>query len=162
MEKYAQQFGVPIMEPVGIEAMLQILRIKRPMRILEIGAAIGYSALRMADALPDSRIITIERDEDRARLAQQNIDEFGMRERVILLKGDALEIVEEVSPYGPFDVIFIDAAKGQYKRFFDMYSHYLDEDGLIITDNVLFKGLVAEENIEHKRTARARKENKTV
>lgn len=153
MEKYAQDHGIPIMESAGIEAMLQIMRIKKPNRILEIGAAIGYSALRMADALPTSQIITIERDEERALLAKQNIEEFSMNERVILLKGDALEVENEVSVYGPFDVIFIDAAKGQYKRFFDLYSRFLAEDGLIITDNVLFKGLVAEENIEHKRTA---------
>ncbi|WP_338470341.1 O-methyltransferase [Niallia sp. XMNu-256] len=153
MEKYALDHGVPIMESVGIEALLQILRIKEPRRILEIGAAIGYSALRMADALPTTQIITIERDEERALLAQQNIEESQMGERVFLLIGDALEIENTVSSYGPFDVIFIDAAKGQYKRFFEMYSRYLDDKGIVITDNVLFKGLVAEEKIEHKRTA---------
>ena len=110
-------------------------------------------ALRMAHALPMTKIITIERDEERAVLARNNIMEFGKEEQVTLVIGDALEIVDEVSSYGPFDVIFIDAAKGQYKRFFELYSRYLLEDGLIITDNVLFKGLVAEEAIEHKRTA---------
>ena len=107
----------------------------------------------MADALPTVQIITLERDEERALLAQQYIEEVHMQERVILLKGDALEIEDTVSSYGPFDVIFIDAAKGQYKRFFELYSRYLADGGLIITDNVLFKGLVAEEKIEHKRTA---------
>lgn len=153
MEKYALDHGVPIMECAGIEALLQILRIKQPERVLEVGAAIGYSALRMADALPASQIVTLERDEERALIAEQNIAELGMQERVILLKGDALEIEDIVSSYGPFDVIFIDAAKGQYKRFFELYSTYLNDSGLIITDNVLFKGLVAEEKIEHRRTA---------
>ena len=145
MENYASEHHVPIMESTGIEAMLQILRIKNPKKILEVGAAIGYSSLRMAHALPMTKIITIERDEERAVLARNNIMEFGKEEQVTLVLGDALEIVDEVSSYGPFDVIFIDAAKGQYQRFFELYSRYLLEDGLIITDNVLFKGLVAEE-----------------
>ena len=153
MENYASEHHVPIMESTGIEAMLQILRIKNPKKILEVGAAIGYSSLRMAHALPMTKIITIERDEERAVLARNNIMEFGKEEQVTLVLGDALEIVDEVSSYGPFDVIFIDAAKGQYRRFFELYSRYLLKDGLIITDNVLFKGLVAEEVIEHKRTA---------
>lgn len=153
MENYALENHVPIMESTGIEAMLQILRIKSPKKILEVGAAIGYSSLRMAYALPQTKVITIERDEERAVLAQKNIIEFGKEEQVTLLIGDALEIVDEASSYGPFDVIFIDAAKGQYKRFFELYSRFLLEDGLIITDNVLFKGLVAEEVIHNKRTA---------
>ena len=153
MYNYPTEQHDPIIESTGIEAMLQILRIKNPKRILEVGAAIGYSALRMAHALPQTKVITIERDEERAALAQKNIIEFGKEEQVTLLRGDALEIADEVSNYGPFDVIFIDAAKGQYKRFFEIYSRYLLEDGLIITDNVLFKGLVAEEVIQNKRTA---------
>ena len=153
MEKYALEHHVPIMESTGIETMLQILRIKSPEKILEVGAAIGYSALRMAVALPATKIITIERDEERALLAEKNIHDLNMEKQVYLLIGDALEIEEQVSTYGPFDVIFIDAAKGQYKRFFELYSPYLSENGLIITDNVMFKGLVAEEDIEHKRTA---------
>lgn len=153
MEKYAAEHHIPIMESAGIEAMLQILRIQSPKKILEVGAAIGYSALRMAYTLPHAKIITIERDEERALLAVQNIHNLQMDNQVLLLKGDALELEDRISVYGPFDVIFIDAAKGQYKRFFEIYSHYLSEDGLIITDNVLFKGLVAEENIQSKRTA---------
>jgi predicted O-methyltransferase YrrM len=153
MENYALEHHVPIMESTGIEAMLQILRIKNPKKILEVGAAIGYSSLRMAYALPNTKIVTIERDEERALLAQKNIGELDMEGQVNLVKGDALEIEDEISSHGPFDVIFIDAAKGQYKRFFELYSRYLLEDGLIITDNVLFKGLVAEEVIQHKRTA---------
>jgi predicted O-methyltransferase YrrM len=68
-----------------------------------------------------------------------------------LIKGDALEIEDQVKKHAPFDAIFIDAAKGQYKRFFEIYANYLSEDGIIITDNVLFKGLVSEPNIENKR-----------
>jgi predicted O-methyltransferase YrrM len=153
MEKYAGQHQIPIMELAGMETMLQLLRIQNPKKILEVGTAIGYSALRMAEALPNTQVVTIERDLERASIAEQNIQALGMEDRVILIKGDALEVESQVAAYGHFDAIFIDAAKGQYKRFFEMYSSYLTQDGMIITDNVLFKGLVAAEQIEHKRTA---------
>jgi predicted O-methyltransferase YrrM len=153
MEAFAHQENVPIMELIGIEALLQILRIQRPKSILEVGAAIGYSALRMSYACPECKIITIERDEERASLAQQYITRAGKDKEIVLIKGDALEVSETVEHFGPFDAIFIDAAKGQYQRFFEIYSQFLSEGGIIITDNILFKGLVAlEEKIEVKRT----------
>ncbi|WP_071460220.1 O-methyltransferase [Bacillus massilinigeriensis] len=152
MEEYAAANGVPIMEPAGLEAMLQILRICQPRTILEVGTAIGYSALRMVDSLPDAMVITIERDQERCKLAKENIDKACRNKQVVLLEGDALEMGEAVSKYAPYDVIFIDAAKGQYRKFFEMYEPFLQSKGMIITDNVLFKGLVAETDIEHKRT----------
>lgn len=142
MEDYADKNGVPIMEPAGIETMLQLLRIQQPEMILEVGTAIGYSALRMASALPDAKIVTLERDEERFELAVNYIQRSGMQDRIIQILGDALELEEEVAGHAPFDAIFIDAAKGQYRRFFDIYSRYLRPGGMIITDNVLFKGLV--------------------
>lgn len=151
MEQYAKVHNVPIMELAGIEAMLQLLRIQKPKMILEVGTAIGYSALRMAFAVPDSKIVTIERDEERYLLAEQYIDEAGKKEQILIIKGDALEVGEDIEKYGPYDAIFIDAAKGQYQRFFEIYSRFLSNDGVIITDNVLFKGLVCESEIENKR-----------
>ncbi|KAB2338647.1 O-methyltransferase [Cytobacillus depressus] len=151
MEHYAKENGVPIMELAGIEAMLQLLRIQKPMTILEIGTAIGYSALRMADALPSSKIVTIERDAERLELAKSYIQEARKKEQIHIIKGDALEVEAEVKAHAPYDAIFIDAAKGQYQRFFEIYSRYLSDDGMIITDNVLFKGLVCESEIENKR-----------
>lgn len=151
MEKYAEENNVPIMESTGIETLLQLLRIQQPKSILEVGAAIGYSALRMADALPSTRIVTIERDEERYTRAYAYINEAQKNEQIQLIYGDALEVEDKVSPLAPYDVIFIDAAKGQYQRFFDIYSKYLSNNGIIITDNVLFKGLVCEANIENRR-----------
>lgn len=151
MEEYALVENVPIMELIGIEALLQILRIHHPSVILEVGAAIGYSALRMSFALPEAKIITIERDEERAKKADTYINRAGKNSNVILIKGDALEVEEIIKAHGPFDAIFIDAAKGQYQRFFEIYTQYLNENGIIITDNILFKGLVCEEQIENKR-----------
>ncbi|CAH0346569.1 O-methyltransferase [Bacillus sp. CECT 9360] len=153
MELYANDFNVPIMEPEGIEALLQIIRLSRPKAILEVGTAIGYSALRMAEAAPDAKIVTLERDEERIVKAKEYIKKAGKQEQVLLLEGDALELTGLVKEHGPFDAIFIDAAKGQYRRFFELYESVLQSDGIIVTDNVLFKGLVAEEeeSIEPKR-----------
>ncbi|MBT2694144.1 O-methyltransferase [Bacillus sp. ISL-55] len=151
MEQYADKNGVPIMEPSGIETMLQLLRIQQPEAILEVGTAIGYSALRMAFALPQTKIVTLERDEERFKLAVDFIKRAEMQQRIIPISGDALELEDEVAGHGPFDAIFIDAAKGQYRRFFEMYSRYLKPGGMIITDNVLFKGLVYNQEADSRR-----------
>lgn len=151
MEDFARNHHVPIMELSGIETLLQILRIQGSKRILEVGTAIGYSALRMAYALPEAKIVTIERDEERYSLAEDFISRSERKVQIELIKGDALEVENLVAGHAPFDAIFIDAAKGQYKKFFEIYSNYLEEDGIIITDNVLFKGLVSESEIESKR-----------
>lgn len=154
MEEYASNNGVPIMELTGMESMLQILKIQKPRNILEIGTAIGYSALRMAYALPSVSVLTIERDQERIEKAHHFIERAGMGNRINIVEGDALETETIVSPEGPFDCIFIDAAKGQYKRFFEIYEKYLNQGGIILSDNVLFKGMVAleQEKIESKRT----------
>ncbi|WP_409301839.1 O-methyltransferase [Peribacillus sp. SCS-155] len=153
IEQFAKEHNVPIMEPEGIEVLLQVLRLQNPKSILEVGTAIGYSALRMSEAVPNANIVTIERDEDRISTAKQNFERAAKTDKIRLVEGDALEQAGTVAAYGPFDAIFIDAAKGQYKRFFELYEEHLSNNGIIITDNVLFKGLVAEEEetIEPKR-----------
>jgi predicted O-methyltransferase YrrM len=151
MELYAKEHHVPIMDAVSMEAMLNILQLRKPKRILEIGTAIGYSAIRMALSLQDCEIITIERDEERFQLAKKNISEAGLTDRIKVFEGDALEVVQEVQDEGPFDALFIDAAKGQYKRFYDIYAKHVQVGGIIISDNVLFRGLVAEEEVVEKR-----------
>jgi predicted O-methyltransferase YrrM len=148
IEEYARQNEVPIMELVGIEALLQLLRIQQPKKILEVGTAIGYSALRMAEVLPFSQIVTIERDEHRYLVAKENVKKLKKESQIILLQGDALKLDSAVEHYGPFDAIFIDAAKGQYQKFFNLYSQFLSADGIVYTDNILFHGLVAEREIE--------------
>jgi len=152
MESYAKKHNVPIMELAGIETMLQLLRIHQSKKILEVGTAIGYSALRMANTLSKAQIVTIERDKERLHAAKEFIGRSENGEQITLIEGDALEVEDLVQGQAPFDAIFIDAAKGQYKKFFEIYEKYLSHDGMIITDNVLFKGLVAEQEIESKRT----------
>lgn len=151
MERIAEKNNIPIMELMSLNVMLQFMRIQNPERILEIGTAIGYSALRMAYALPETSIVTIELDEQRAEEALANIRLAGMENRITLLRGNALDLVDEVASYAPFDAIFIDAAKGQYMNFFNMYSTLLTNDGCVYSDNVLFKGLVANDHVENKR-----------
>jgi predicted O-methyltransferase YrrM len=152
IEDYAKEHAVPIMELVGIETMLQIVKLIQPAKILEIGTAIGYSAIRMAKALPNVKIVTIERDQERYEKALYYINKTNTAKQIEVLFGDALELYEQVAARGLFDVVFIDAAKGQYLRFFEMYEPLLSKRGIVITDNVLFKGLVAENQpIETKR-----------
>jgi predicted O-methyltransferase YrrM len=150
MEQYATKHSIPIMEWTGIETMLQVLKIRKPEKILEIGTAIGYSAIRMADALPNAKIVTIERDAERYEKALYYIQQSGFSSRIQLIFGDALEKWEEASQSGPYDALFIDAAKGKYQHFFQTYEKMLKANGLVITDNVLFKGLVVENQIENK------------
>jgi predicted O-methyltransferase YrrM len=145
MEAYASRHHVPIMEPLGIELLMQMIRLQKPKRILEIGTAIGYSAIRMAEAFPECNIVTIERDEDRYEEAIKNIEKVGLQDRIEVIKGDALEVFDTLKEKAPFDLLFIDAAKGQYEKFFTMYVKLLTTEGVIISDNVLFKGLVAKE-----------------
>ncbi|GAA0483090.1 O-methyltransferase [Salinibacillus aidingensis] len=143
MEAYAKEHQVPIMEPLSMEFVKQMIRIKQPENILEIGTAIGYSALRMLEAAPSAHIVTIERDKDRYEDALSNIHKAQEENHVDVIFGDALEVTNLVEKKGPYDVLFIDAAKGQYQKFFTLYEKFVPKGGMIISDNVLFKGYVA-------------------
>ncbi|SEA95431.1 Predicted O-methyltransferase YrrM [Thalassobacillus cyri] len=151
LEQFAKENHVPIMEPLGIHYLMQLVRVSRPERILEIGAAIGYSALRMLEAYPESAIVTIERDPERHQQAKANLERLDEHSHIDLVFGDALELQEEISKKGPFDLLFIDAAKGQYQKFFEYYSQMVTDKGIIISDNVLFKGYPAGKDDENKR-----------
>ena len=113
---------------------------QQPKSILEIGSAIGYSAIRMALALPEAVITTIEKDESRFQLASTYIKQAELTERIQLLHGDALEIDNNHFKLGQYDALFIDAAKGQYQRFFDKYSPLVPSGGVIYCDNMLMHG----------------------
>jgi predicted O-methyltransferase YrrM len=145
LEKYAKENHIPIMEPLSMELLLQIIRLAKPKNILEIGAAIGYSAIRMAEAFPQCKIVTIERDEVRYQEAMKNIQAVNLQNRIEVIFGDALEKEEQIKEKGPFDLLFIDAAKGQYQKFFEIYSPLVHKGGTIVSDNVLFKGYVSGE-----------------
>lgn len=140
MEQYAEKNHVPIMQLSSIQVLCQLLRIQQPNHLLEIGTAIGYSAIRMAEAVPNCRIVTIERDEQRAEMAKQFIQESSVANQITLIEGDALEVdVKKVQ--STFDAVFIDGAKGQNKRFFEKFSPLVQKGGVIYIDNIYMHGL---------------------
>ncbi len=139
MEQYAAVHHVPIIRK-EMESFLQVMiRISAPRRILEVGTAIGYSALIMAQAMPaDCEIITIENYEKRIPAARENIRRAGMDTRITLIEGDAMKVLPELE--GTFDFIFMDAAKGQYLHFLPEILRLMPEGGVLISDNVLQEG----------------------
>lgn len=151
MKQYAQDFDVPIIQDQGLELILQLLRIKQPQSILEIGTAIGYSSLMMARHLPNTHIVSIERDPKRYNEAIAYHERSSIKEQVTLLEADALEIANEELPIQKYDVIFIDAAKAQYQKFFEKYEPLLKEDGMIISDNLIFHGHIFDNNQKQSR-----------
>ncbi|MEW8973206.1 MAG: O-methyltransferase [Tissierellaceae bacterium] len=146
MEKYAIENHVPIIEPEVAQLLRVLLKMKRPKDILEVGTAIGYSALVMCDAqLGDCRITTIERRDDMIELAEEFILKSPYRSNINIIKGEAEDILSEIE--GMYDLIFIDAAKGQYLEFFNRCMDLLRPGGFIVSDNVLFKGMVATDEL---------------
>lgn len=141
MEQYAKDNHVPIMQLMGMESLLQLLSLQKPISILELGTAIGYSSMRMATKLRDTSIMTIERDEVKAELAKAYIKRADLQHRIQVVIGDALEIPVQRLGDSKFDAIFIDAAKGQYKNFFEKYESLLSDRGVIYCDNLLLNGL---------------------
>lgn len=143
IELYAKVNNIPIMLPDGIEYLCNYIKEKNIKNILEIGTAIGYSAIKMSQVSKDIKITTIERDEDRYNIALDNIKKFKLNDRIIPILGDAKDINVE----GIYDLIFIDASKGGSIKFFEKYKNNLSKDGVIITDNLSFHGLVEDESL---------------
>lgn len=138
MEKYAEENGIPIMQKKGINFLCKFIEKNEIKTILEIGTAIGYSAIKMALVSDDIGVVSIERDQDRYIEALKNIKKMKLEKRITLILGDALNI--DLS--GKYDMLFIDAAKSQYIKFFEKYEKCLVEDGVIVSDNLNFHGLV--------------------
>ncbi|MDZ5782904.1 O-methyltransferase [Marinococcus luteus] len=148
MIEEAKRDRVPIMEEEALQFMIEILHLKRPESVLEIGTAIGYSALRMAAALPETSIVSVEKDEERYRRAAYYRSKSPWQQQTTFVLGDALNLQEEFSDKTAFDAVFIDASKGQYQQYFQLCEQLLAPGGLIISDNVLFRGLVADPEAE--------------
>lgn len=144
IKKYAKDNNVPIMQDDGIEYLTAFIIKKQINSVLEIGTAIGYSAIMMALANPNLKITTIERDQDRYLEAVKNVKKFNLEDRITLIFNDALNI--DIDGY--FDLVFIDAAKGQNIKFFEKYERNLNDNGYIITDNMDFHGLVNKTDVE--------------
>lgn len=143
IEKYAHENNVPIMLPDGIDYLCDYIVSNNVKNILEVGTAIGYSAIRMASLENTDKIVTIERDEARYKEAVKNVGMFGFNGKIDLIYGDAMDVIVD----GKYDLIFIDASKGHSIDFFNRYKENLADNGVIITDNLSFHGLVEDESL---------------
>ncbi len=139
LEQEAKRDYVPIIRKDMQNLLRFLLRLKRPLKILEVGTAVGFSALLMAENTSEEcQITTIENYEKRIPIAKDNFKKDNMEHRITLLEGDATEILKELD--GSFDFIFMDAAKGQYLNFLPDLLRLLAEDGMLVSDNVLQDG----------------------
>lgn len=135
----------PIVQKQTEQLLITMLRLKKPRRVLEIGSAVGYSAILMADNLPEeSRIITVERYKKHADIAVDNIFKAGYEGKIRLIEGEAAEVLHWLD--GTFDFVFLDAAKGQYIEFLPDILRLLENGGVLFSDNILFKGMLEDED----------------
>lgn len=149
MREYAELHNVPIIEPEVKDFLKVMLKMKKPKTILEIGTAIGYSAIIMSLFTPkDTKIYTIERNEKMYELAKINISSKSMNDKITLIEGDALEVLEKnLENIGNIDLLFIDGAKSKYEDIFNIVSEKLLKGSIIIADNVLFKGMITDDSL---------------
>lgn len=141
MRDYADKNNVPIMSDDGLKYLLNYICENKVLKILEIGTAIGYSAIMMCSCSSNITVTTIERDEKRYLEAINNIKKAGMEDRINVIYKDAFDVTLNDT----YDLIFIDAAKAQNGRFFELFENNLSDNGTIITDNMNFHGLVLED-----------------
>ncbi|WP_437272652.1 O-methyltransferase [Staphylococcus succinus] len=153
LRAYAEENHVPIVDRITLEMIKQVIRLHKPTHILEIGSAIGYSAMQFASISKDIKVTTIERDTEMINRAKAHFEAYQFKNQVRLIEGDALEQFENVNDY-TYDMIFIDAAKAQSKKFFELYTPLLREGGVVITDNVLYHGFVSDISVVRRRNLR--------
>lgn len=146
IEKYASLNNVPIMQEEGIEFLTTFMIKNQILKVLEVGTAIGYSAIKMALTNPNVKVVTIERDEERYLEALKNIKKFNLEDRITLIFSDALDVVLD----DKFDLIFLDGAKGKNIEFLEHFERNLDDGGFFVTDNINFHGYVEKDESEIK------------
>ena len=153
IKQKALEEHIPIIMDDTLEVIEKELKSNPPKRILEIGAAVGYSAMCFSEFLDeDGKIDTIERDEERIKEAKLNIKNVGVEEKINLYEGDAVEILPTLNE--KYDMVFIDAAKGKYPFFLKESLRIINPNGIIFADNILYKGYVMSDYNKHKqRTA---------
>ena len=153
IKKNALEEHIPIIMDDTLEVITEYLHKEKPTRLLEIGTAVGYSAICFSEYLGENGIIdTIELDEERAKLAIENIKNMELKNKINVIQGNAVDILPKLEP--EYDVVFIDAAKGKYPIFLKEAMRLLKKNGLIFADNILYKGYVLGDYNKHKqRTA---------
>ncbi len=143
LEKEAKEDGIPIIRAETQSLLKFLLEMQKPLSVLEIGCAVGFSALLMCEYAPQGcRITTIEKYEKRIPAAKENFRRAGKEAQITLLEGDAADILKELT--GTYDMVFMDAAKGQYLHFLPEVLRLLSPEGLLVSDNVLQEGDVLE------------------
>ena len=144
MEKYAREYNVPIVTKEVAEYLKFIVKSNGIKNILEVGTAIGYSGILMAKEIKKNggKLYTIEIDEERYNLAQENFKKSGLN-NIVSIKGDAVEEIKKIDE--KFDFVFIDASKGHYMEFFEDSYKLLNKDGIIFIDNIMFRGYLYKE-----------------
>ena len=143
IEQEALATYVPIIRKEMQSFLKVMLRIKRPLRILEVGTAVGFSAILMSEHAPEEcRITTIENYDKRIPIARANFERAGKSDKITLIEGDAMEVLKTLE--GPYDFIFMDAAKGQYIAYLPEILRILGDGGVLISDNVLQEGEIIE------------------
>lgn len=149
MEQYAKEHRVPILDWKSVELMENLILMNRPRRVLEIGTAIAYSSIHIARCLrKKGRLVTIEFSEDNLKLAEENIRNSGCKEKIKLVKGNALDVMPKMKK--KFDFIFLDADKEDYKALFDLSMALLKKGGVIFVDNLLWHGYTAAKQVPKK------------
>ncbi len=144
LREFAEIYHIPIAD-LEVERFLEFLiKSKKPKKILELGTAVGYSTIHFAKNDFVERVLTVEVREDMASIALSNFKKLGLESKIELRLNDAFEELKTMDE--EFDFIFIDAAKGQYKYYFDEAIKHLAKGGIIVCDNVLFKGMVADDS----------------
>ena len=153
IKEYALERHIPIIMDDTLEVIEKYLKENAPKKILEIGAAVGYSAMCFSEFLSDGGSIdTIEREEERIAEAKENFKKVGVQDIITLYEGDAVEILPTLTE--KYDMVFIDAAKGKYPFFLNQALRMLNKNGIIFADNILYKGYVMSDYNKHKqRTA---------
>lgn len=150
LEEYALEYNVPIVHKEVSDMLKVLLKVQKPKNILEVGCAIGYSSILFSTSTNgEAKIITVERNETMIEKAKENFKKSGFDNNITLLEGDAEELLKNVE--GEFDMIFLDAAKGQYKLFYDLVIDKLKVGGLLISDNILYKGMIADDTLVMRR-----------
>lgn len=149
LRNFAEKNHIYIVKPQVEQFLKTFLFAARPSRILEVGTAIGYSALMMLSCLPQAHVTTIERDEAVLAMAKENIKKRGAEENIRCIFGDAGEVLENLN--AAFDLVFLDAAKGQYQTHFNLCLAKMNPGGVIITDDVLYMGMTASDKLATKK-----------
>lgn len=147
LEAYAEKESVPIVEPETARFLSVMTEIKRPERALEVGTAIGYSAILIARQMSDGgKITTIEYNGDMVKIARENIEKAGFSDAVTVVEADAKEYLSYIEEDEAFDMIFLDGPKAHYIYMLDECVRLLKKGGVLISDNVLYKGMIADDN----------------